>query len=465
MLRALWFLAKLGLLLAGVLWLAGHFGAAATDGSVEIVWQGYLIETRPAVLIGVLALLLFIWTFVYRLWRGLLDLPRRLGQRYDAHAREDAYRALTRGLVAIAAGDTARARKMALRAQKILPEAPLTRLLVAQTALLEGDVPRARRGFHELLDDPEGAFFGVRGLLGDALGQRQYGEAVTYLRQADRLQPRRPWILRSLFDAEVKNRDWVAAHQTLRRIARARAMEDAAVRRARAVVWLAQAIDIVSDENLPPKARLAEAQRFALAAYRLDTGFTPAVLVLADCYVRADKRYAALKIINRAWEDTPHPRLMALWKQLAPPSKKMATPLETAHAHADWVGQLAAVRPEHRDSQRALGLALLEARDARRARPLLEAAGEYRALADLEKTEGMDLDAARRWLEKAATAAPSNQWVCSHCGHAQEDWQPLCERCDSFDSFDWRLAGGATLGRLDAAPVSLAPADILSPPR
>ncbi len=463
MLRALWFLLKLGLLLAGVLWLAGHFGGAANDGRVEIVWQGYLIETKPAVLIAGLALLLLVWTFVYRFWRVLVELPTRLGKRYDAHAREDAYRALTRGLVAVAAGDATRAKKMALRAQKVLPEAPLTRLLTAQTALLEGDVPRARRGFQELLDDPEGAFFGVRGLLNEALEQRQYGEAITYLRQADRLQPKRPWVLRSLLDAEVKNRDWVGAHQTLRRLHRLRAMEDKAVVRARQVIWLAQAIDIAADENLPPKSRLAEAQRFALAAYRLDTHFTPAVLVLADCYVRSDKRYAALKIINRGWEDAPHPQLMALWKRLAPASKKMATPLDVAKAAADWVGQLANLRPEHRDSQRALGLALLEARDARRARPLLEAAGEYRALATLEENEGMDKDAARRWLEKAAETLPANQWVCSHCGHAQADWQPLCEPCDSFDSFDWRQPGGSTLVRL-ASPMA-ASIDILSPPR
>lgn len=465
MLRALWFLLKLGLLLAAVLWLAGHFGGTGDQGRVEIVWQGYLVETKPAVLVAGLALLLLVWTFVYRLWRVIIELPARLGKKYDAHAREDAYRALTRGLVAIAAGDGVRAKKMAMRAQKVLPDAPLTRLLTAQTALLEGDLPRARRGFQELLDDPEGAFFGVRGLLNEALEQRQYGEAIAYLRQADRLQPKRPWILRSLFDAEVKNRDWVGAHQTLRRLHRVRAMEDSAVVRARAVVWLAQAIDILADENLPPKSRLSEAQRFALAAYRLDTAFTPAVLVLADCYVRADKRYAALKIINRGWENAPHPQLMALWKRLAPPVKKMATPLDAAKAAADWVGQLANLRPEHRDSQRALGLALLEARDARRARPLLEAVGEYRALAALEESEGMDKDAARRWLEKAAEALPPNQWVCSHCGHAQDDWQPLCQRCDSFDSFDWRQAGGPALARLVTPAAAAGGMDILSPPR
>ena len=37
------------------------------------------------------------------------------------------------------------------------------------------------------------------------------GAAREHLRTADRLQPKRPWIVRSLFDMEARTRDWIAA--------------------------------------------------------------------------------------------------------------------------------------------------------------------------------------------------------------------------------------------------------------
>lgn len=463
MIRALFFLLKLGVLVAGALWLAAQVGT----GSVSIEWRGYLVETTPGVLLltalGFAAVVMLITSLV----RFLFSLPERWRRFRKDVARDDGYRALTQGLVAIAAGDAKRAEKMMLRAQAVLPEQPLTRLLVAQTAQLQGNRVAAQRAFAALVDDPEGAFFGVRGLIADSLAQRDYVAAREHLRTADRLQRNRPWIMRSLFDMEVKTRDWIAAERTLRRAQRAHAMDDATIKASRQVIWVAQAQDIAINQTLAPSVRTAERLRFAEAAYRLNVDFTPASLALADALLAAGKTNAARKLIRRSWERNPHPQIMMRWQALLPMAKvKRDKIYGEAEAAYHFVNELTALRPDHIESKRALGLAALAARHWRQARPLLKAAGDYRALAELERQETGDEAAARAWLEQAADIGMTEAWCCDACGHRDDVWQALCPQCDSFNSFSWRMPdqqqGHAGLRGTYALlpPVG----DVLSPP-
>ncbi|MGM0422705.1 MAG: heme biosynthesis protein HemY, partial [Pseudomonadota bacterium] len=66
MLKPVWFLIKISVLVIAVAWLA------ARPGDVEIEWNGYLIETSFGFLIAVIAVLMILTAFVYRMWRGLV---------------------------------------------------------------------------------------------------------------------------------------------------------------------------------------------------------------------------------------------------------------------------------------------------------------------------------------------------------------------------------------------------------
>lgn len=464
MMRALFFLIKAGLLVALALWLAAQIGT----GSVSITWRGYLVETTPGVLalaaMGLAAVVMLVTTLV----RFVFSLPDRWRKWRRDISREDAYRALTQGLVAVAAGDAKRAEKMMQRAQAVLPDQPLARLLAAQTALLQGNRAAAQRAFAALLDDPEGAFFGVRGLIADSLSRRDYLAAREHLRTADRLQPKRPWIVRSLFDMEARTRDWIAAERTLRRAQRSGAMDAASIKQARQVIWVAQALDIAANKDLPANTRRSERLRFAEAAYRLNVDFTPAALALADAQLAAGKTNAARKLIRRAWERAPHPQLLLRWQALLPATKiKRDKIYGEAEAAYHWVAELTALRPEHIESQHALGLAALAARHWRQARPLLQAAGDYKALAELERQETGDEGAARAWLEQAADAPGAPSWCCDVCGHRDDVWQPLCPQCDSFNSLTWRIPDMQQGHAWQRGQATLLPpvTDVLAPPQ
>src|SRR5690349_9421756 len=98
MTRLLIYALKLALLIAIAVWLADR------PGHVEIHWQGRVIETSVAVLVAAVAALMLVAAWLYRLWRSLRRAPGRFVEGRRFARREKGYRALTRGMVAVAAG-------------------------------------------------------------------------------------------------------------------------------------------------------------------------------------------------------------------------------------------------------------------------------------------------------------------------------------------------------------------------
>ena len=81
---------------------------------------------------------------------------------------------------------------------------------------------------------------------------------------------------------------------------------------------------------------------------------------------------------------------------------------------------------------------------AGKARRHLEAVGRpsarhCRLMAALEDQEFDNTEAARHWLDKAASAPPDEAWNCSECGSPANAWTPSCDHCNAFDSLAWRL--------------------------
>jgi HemY protein len=427
MLKALWFLARLALLAAAILWFARH------PGTVEINWQGYVIETSVGFLAAVIGVLLLVYTVAYRAWRAAAGTPA-LWRRYQkAKRRELGYRHVTAGLVAVAAGDARGAEKYARQGEKLIPDAPLSRLLLAQSHLLKGNMPKARLAFAELLDDTEAAFFGVKALLQEALRAGDHREALQHIRRADELQPGRAWIAKALFDLEARNHEWAKAASALKACARLGVFRPEEATAHRQALLLAEADDAFARDNP------VQAHKLAARAFAIDPGFTPAALRLARFYRSVGKTKSALKAIERSFAAAPHPDLAKLWMEALPSRRKSASPYQESKAVQDWARRLYGLNPDHREALRMMGAAALAARNFAEARALLMRAGDYRALARLEREESGNEAKARAWLEQAADAPPDHAWACASCGHAAQDWSALCARCGNFNTVRWMM--------------------------
>lgn len=411
-------------------WLARH------PGDVTIQWLGYRME--PPIGLVVVAVLLFSLAVavVYRLLRAIVGTPRRLGRAMSDSRRRRGYKALSQGMVAVAAGDSQEAQRWSRRADDLLEDPPITLLLSAQAAQLNGDDKAAERYFNAMLEKPETRFLGLRGLLMQALREGDHARALGYAKQAHAMRPKTPWVVTNLFELSQRSGDLDGAQQALKQAVKIKAIAKPEADHKGAVITLAKAERMLAEGR--PEDALAQAR----LADRSDPDFLAAALLHARLAVERKAWKEAAKVVERSWPRTPSAELAALYRRAAPEAK----PLEQVKRFT----RLAALNTGHRESLLALAEANLEAElwgEVRRhLSRLVTLDGEdppraqvCRLMARLEEAERGDTAAARRWLERAAAAPPDPAWVCDTCGAVATRWSANCGACETFDSLDWRL--------------------------
>ena len=420
--------------------------AAATwisepPGRVEIAWGDYMVETSPGTLAAALAvaaaIVLVIAAVVRFVWIG----PRRVALARRRRRERLGYRALTQGLVAAAAGDPKRARRFARRADALLEEPPLTLLLSAQAAQLEGDDHAARGYFEAMLDQPATAFLGLRGLLVQAERTGDTARALELAEQAFALRPETPWVLTALLEMQTRAGRWSDAVGTVKQALRHGAVSEEIGRRRQAGLLFERA------RALREQGEVREALRVADEARAADAAFLPAALLGAGLAKEAGRDSAAQRAVIDAWRHCPHPALGRLFLALHADS--------SAAERLKRVETLVANNSDHAESLMLLANQALDAKQWGMARQHLEraavecpSAGVYRMLARLEEAETGDGQAVRRRLQQASEAPPDPAWLCTRCASASPAWSIVCDRCGAFDAIEWRTPSRADASAL-----------------
>jgi len=444
MIRALIFFAKVALLVFIAVWLANR------PGELVLQWYGWQVQTSVAILILFIVIVAALSAIGWRMWGRVLGMPRGFRRGRSDRRMRKGYQALTQGMVAVAAGEPDEARRHARRADSLLEEPPLTMLLSAQAAQLNGDEQAAKRYFSRMLEDDDTRFLGLRGLLRQAEREGDLKGALEYARQAYDIRPQTPWVLNSLFDLSLKAGELERALDAVEESRKRNLIDRETARRRRAVI-LTELARASQAEGKPAFAR-----DHAKEAIDLAPGLVPAVRVYAQLLIEQDRGRAAAKTIEKAWAHQPHPDLVDLYLQ--------ARPAKTQKDRYVRVKRLAEKSPGHRESELALGRAALQAEQWADAKRHLENAGGQqpseevcRELAELAERQNDDREAARGWLRKATEAPADPAWLCTTCGAMADDWQAVCGHCGTFDGFAWQtppragatLAADETLARLE----------------
>ena len=441
--RALPAIIVIALLIAGAVFVADR------PGDVSLVWQGWRVDTSVAVLIFGVVLIAVTAAALFHFLRLLIRSPGMIARGQRERRRRRGYHALSQGMVAVAAGDPAEAKRHARQADALLAEPPLTLLLSAQAAQLNGDEKAAEKYFTAMLDRAETEFLGLRGLIMQALKRKDEAVALKLAERAKELRPKTQWVLASLFELQARAGKWVEAEATLALAARRKAVAAIESARHRAVMLYEQS-RVASAEN-----RDRDAVRLAAKAHALAPGFVQAATRYAAMLTAAGQTRQARKVIETAWEHAPHPELAAAYDAIFGDER----PLQRLKRFET----LASRQKEHIESHIALALAALKARLWGEARRHLGNAGGRednahpsprvaRLMAKLEEAEHGDLPAARLWLARATTTATQDaDYVCAACGGEVASWTSLCPHCRSFDSIEWRPPGRAPVPHLQAA--------------
>lgn len=444
---------KIVLFLAVLLALAlGLASVADTPGHVllQIGETEYRVSlvTGIAALAGITFSLMVLWTLL----RVILRLPSLIGlaNRMRRQARGQA--AVARGLVAVGTGDRRLAIRHAEEARRLVGREPLALLLSAQAAQLSGDAKGAETAFRAMIERPDTASLGLRGLYIEAMRQGQADAARAIAGEALDRAPDSLWANEAMLGFRAAMRDWKGAVAIVDQSVSRRLIDRAEGRRQRAVLFAAAARDAA--ETSPD-----EALGLALDALRAEPSLVPAA-ELAARRLSAKGDYAkATRVLEAAFKTNPHPDLAEAYLAVRPGDSALDR-LKRARA-------LRKLAPDARESRFAVARAAIDAREFAAAREALESlalekptARACLLMAELEEAESGNQGLVRAWLARASRAPRDPAWVAD--GVVTDEWQPVSPVTGRIGAFEWRDPPQASethlRARIDADRFAVLPA-------
>jgi HemY protein len=340
---------------------------------------------------------------------------------------------LTQGLIAIASGNAVEAGRLAIAARKNIGNVTAAQWLQAQAAQLAGDKRAAQEIFRTLAARDESAVLGYRGLITEAKRESDWVEVDRLLAELHRVKPATPWLSLMRMESAARRGAWVEAENALAQAAKARLLDSESGRRTRS------ALRIALSRHQAQMQDKEQALQGAEQAVKQSPNWLPALINLADILASLDHHRAAARVIERTWKTQPHPKLAAILRRMA--NHPLAAFKQTERLCKNNESAI--------ESRKALAEAALAADiwgEARRhllicVNERIATQGVYKMLARLERRERSNERAAAEWLMKSSDAPADPAWMCSACGHAHEDWQPVCVSCAAFNTLDWKKTG------------------------
>ena len=421
----------------------------ALPGTLTLEVANYRMQPRlgAAVLIFILIaiLVIVIWAII----RRLINAPRNMARRSKERRREQGVEALSDAVVALQAGDPARARSLAREAQSKLPANTAARLLEARADLALGDMPAAREHYRALIANEKTAVAALTGLYDQARAQHRPDAALTFARKALALAPSSGWAADAVFDDLTRRGQWAEAVAMVN-VEQAGNREDRARKRRRqAVIETARAREAEISNPLP-------ALDHALTALKLLPDFVPAALIAARIHINRGETRKAMSLLRRIWRSTGHPDVAALYAH--------AQPGASAMERLKRLGEIIEMPHAHRAAGMALARAAIDAYDWPLARKALEpfiesdvTQGVASLMAEIEEGQSGDQGKAREWLSRAVRAPRDPAWTAD--GLVSDEWEPISPVTGRLDAFEWKVPVTVTARAAEPTPVAQLPVE------
>ena len=455
MIRVVAFLILAGLAAAGAVWLADR------PGEISVTWLGYRIDTSMMVALAALALIVVAAMIMWSAVRVLLRSPQVTAAALRERRERKGYEAISRGLIAIGAGDMRAALRHAGNAERNAPAEPLALLLRAQTAQLSGDRAAADAAFRAMAGREDMRLLGLRGLFVEAQRRADFGAAHGFAEQAVSASPAVGWANQALLEFRCGTGDWIGALAILENNRKSGVLDRDTYRRQRAVLLAARAL--AAEEGDRDAAR-----GFAVDAAKLAPDLVPAAALAGRLLAEAGDARKAGKLLEAAWRANPHPHLAEAYAHL-----RLSN---SARDRLARVERLAREPAGDREGALAIARAALDAREfatARAALALLTDAPTQRVallMAELEKLEHNDEGRAREWMGRALRAARDPAWTAD--GFVSDRWLPVSPVTGRLDAFQWKVPLAQLGGPVEDGPAAVLieaprddlPREVVSPP-
>lgn len=431
------------------LWIVGSLVVAAlaawlmaVPGTLTLEVPGYRMQPRLGTAVVLMLLLAALVILVWAVVRRIIGAPKSMARKRAAKRREQGVEALSDAVVALQAGDPARARILAREAQARLPENSAARLLEARADLALGDMPAAREHYRKLIASEKTAVAALTGLFDQARAQNRPDAALTFARKALALAPESGWAAGAVFDDLVRRGQWAEAVAMVNLEPSASREDKARKRRRQAVIETARARET---EQSQPLAALEH----ALTALKLLPDFVPAALIAARIHINQGETRKAMSLLRRIWRATGHPDIASLYAH--------AQPGASAVDRLKRLREIIDMPTPHRAAAMVLARAAIDAYDWPLAREVLLpyagpdlTQGVAGLMAEIEEGEAGDQGLAREWLARAMRAPRDPAWTAD--GIVSDEWEPVSPVSGRLDAFEWKVP---VVNTARAAPLPL----------
>jgi HemY protein len=451
--RIILFLLLIALAAAGAAWIADQ------PGEVVFPWDGgraHVTLLEFAVGFGsVVVAAMLAWSILRALWRLPEKIRRARRERRHARGRH----AITQGLLAIGHGDSAAARLHADVARRHAAGDPLTLLLHAQSAQLDGNRDAAREAFQAMAMREDTRLLGLRGLFIEAQRADDVAAAVTIAEEALKTSPSSTWASQAVLGFRCSRADWTGALAILDNNLASGLIDKETYRRQRGVLLTARALELETIDR-------DQSREVVMEAVKLAPTLVPAAVLAAKYQSEAHQIRRAMRIVEAAWLAHPHPDLADAYAhvKLGDSARQRLVRIET----------LAAKAPGHLESALAVARAAIDASEFGKARealaPFIDAPTQRVAMlmAEIERIEHGDSGKARAWTLRAVRALHDPVWTAD--GYVSDRWRPVSPVSGRLDAFQWQMplsalpSGNSALtsspfeqAMLAATPASAAP--------
>jgi HemY protein len=392
---------------------------------VVVTWLGYRAQTSVWVAALAVAALALIIIALWSALRGIMRSPQQVSLFLRQRRAVKGYLALTRGLIAVGAGDLRLARRSAADAARLSPGDPLTLLLSAQSAQMAGDREQAERAFRDMIKRDDTKILGLRGLYIEAQRRGNAQAARLVAEEAARAAPALAWAGEAVLADRCQAADWAGALDALDHMKSALTKPE--FRRKRAVLLTARALALDNVDRDASRAAVLEAVKLA-------PHLVPAAAMAGRRLAEAGDARKAARILEAAGKNNPHPDIAEAYA-----SMRLG---DSARERLTRMRRLAAKAPGELEGALAVARAALDAREFKSARgalaPYLSAPTRRVAalMAEVEQNEHGDEGRVREWMARAMRASGDPVWTAD--GVVADRWLPVTPN-GRLDGFEWRL--------------------------
>jgi HemY protein len=421
MIRVVLFVVFVTVLAVTAVWLADQ------RGNVVITWHNDEMTITLLQAASAIAILIAVGIFLWWLLRGFIRAPARATAALAERRRRRGFNAISRGLVAIGAGDARAAHRFAAEALRHTPGEPLALLLTAQTAQLNGDRGAAEAAFRAMAARPDTRLLALHGLYVEAQRRHDMAAARQFAEEAAQAAPALPWAGEAVLEFRCAAADWDGALECLEANRSSGLLDKAAHRRLRGVLLTARAMAAQEHDR-------DRAKTLAIEAARLAPDLVPAAVLAGRLLAETGEPRKAGKIIETAWRAHPHPDLADAYAHV-----RIS---DSARDRLKRIQSLVRQPESHLEGALALARAALDARELGVARtalaPLIAAPTQRVAMlmAELEEHTG-DAGRAREWMARALHARHDPAWTAD--GFVSERWMPVSPVSGRLDAFQWKV--------------------------